>query len=499
MKKAKQAENTAPYSSQSKENLLVIIEGKDNEIFKLRTHLAYLIRQKFGRKSERFVDLNQLSLFDMQELLTKEEIGKETDTEQTTEIKTKKKKPKRKPLAEDLPRKTKIIEPENLPEGAKKIGEEVTEKLEFTPGEFWVLRIVRPKYVIPEDETIVIGELPSFAIDKSIAGASLLAHLLVGKYVDHIPFYRAVEILKRAGVKLPKATINGWFMKATDLLDILYQELKKQTLNSEYIQADETTIKVQCSNKPKSTHQGYFWVYNAPLKGALFFEYNSSRAKTVPQKTLSDFTGVLQTDGYAGYEDLPNKSKIIRLSCMAHARRYFEKAKDEVPDKANYALSQIQRLYAIERQAKELTIEERYELRQKLSVPILNEIETWLKTAKNNMLPKSLFSRACTYAINHWSRLCEYTNNGTYIIDNNQIENKIRPVALGRKNYLFAGSEEAAQRAAIMYSLMASCKMHEVNPYLWLKDILDKIPDYKARNIADLLPANWKAQNNSQD
>lgn len=476
---------------QEKERML---KEKDDEIFKLRTQLAYLIRQKFGRKSERYVDPDQLSLFEMQELLTKDQI--ETTVEEKPRQQAPKKKPKRKPIAKDLPRKTEVIEPENLPQGARKIGEEVTEKLEYTPGELWVRRIVRPKYIVVSNQEIVIGELPSFVIDKGIAGASLIAYLITSKFVDHQPFYRLIAILKRANVHLPEATVNNWFAKAADLLEVLYLAQKKQTLESDYIQADETTIKVLESNKPGSTHLGYFWVYYAPRTGALFFEYAPTRAAWVPNAALENYQGALQTDGYVGYENV-NK-QIARLACMAHARRYFEKAKGEDPDRANYILSQIQRLYAIERHTAELTSEQRHQIRQAQAVPILQEMKTWLEANRNKLLPKSKMGKAFVYTLNQWTRLCEYTQSGEYLIDNNPIENKIRPIALGRKNYLFAGNDKAAQRAAIIYSLMAACKINDVNPHLWLDDVLRKLPDYKASKVEELLPANWKIQNKEE-
>lgn len=475
-----------------KKNLL--IKEKDKEIQNLRMHLAYLIRQKFGQKSERYIDTNQLTLFQMQELLTREEIEQDqpAQEEKPAEAPKPKNKPKREALPSHLPRVREVIEPENLPLGAKKIGEEVTEKLEYTPGKFWVRSIVRPKYVVPQQDGVLIASLPDFAIDKAIAGVTLLAHLLVGKYVDHLPFYRMIGIFKRAKVDLSEVTVNNWFVKVIELLEPLYQELKKQTLQSAYIQADETTIRVQ-TEKKGATHQGYMWVYHAPRKGTLFFEYHPTRACTAPSQGLAEFSGALQTDGYAAYDNLPNKEKITRLACMAHARRYFEKAKDEDPQGAGYVLGQIQRLYAIERQIQESTSQQRYEIRQSQAVPILAQMKEWLEKKRNSLLPQSHMGKAFAYTLKLWDRLCAYTTNGDYHIDNNPIENKIRPIALGRKNYLFAGNHDAAQRTAIIYTLMAACKINNIDPVLWLTDILDRIPGYKFKDIAELLPAQWKA------
>ncbi len=464
---------------------------KDDEIFKLRAHLAYLIRQKFGTKSEQYKDADQLSLFQMQEMLTRAELPGQD--QETLPAKPPRKKPGRKALPKDLPRKTEVIEPDFIPEGARKIGEDITEKLEYTPGQLWVRQIIRPKYACPKSETIITGELPDFAIEKGLAGASLIAHFVVSKFVDHIPFYRTICIFKRTKVTLAEGTVNNWFAKVALLLAPLYEKLKKQTLASNYIQADETTIKVQLAAKKGSTHQGYYWVYYSPGTGALFFEYDPGRAQTVPQKTLADYTGTLQTDGYQGYEALPRKDKIKRLACMAHARRYFEKAKDEDPDRVNYILSQIQRLYAIERTVAELDNTQRYQIRQKQAVPILNKIKEWTDEQRNKVLPRSLLGGALVYMGNAWDRLVAYTDSGEYLIDNNPIENKIRPIALGRKNYLFAGSPEGAKRGAIIYSLMAACKINDVDPYQWLVDILDKLPSCKSSQLEELLPKNWKA------
>jgi len=345
--------------------------------------------------------------------------------------------------------------------------------------------------VIPQQDGVLIAALPDFAIDKAIAGITLLAHLLVGKYVDHLPFYRMIGIFKRANVDLSEATVNNWFIKVIELLVPLYEELKKQTLQSSYIQADETTIRVQ-TEKKGATHQGYMWAYHAPRNGALFFEYHPTRAGTAPSQTLAEFIGTLQTDGYTGYENLPNKAKITRLACMAHARRYFEKAKDEDPQGAGYVLGQMQRLYAIERNTQDIPSEQRYTIRQAQAVPILAQTKEWLDKKRNTLLPQSYMGRAFVYTLNHWDRLCAYTTNGEYLIDNNAIENKIRPIALGRKNYLFAGNHDAAQRTAIIYTLMAVCKINDVDPILWLTDILDRIPGHNFKDIAELLPAQWK-------
>lgn len=468
------------------------IAEQDKELFKLRTQLAYMVRQRFGRKSERYVDPNQLTLFEMQELLKTPEPAP-TEPRQEAPVPSKpKNKPKRKAIPADIPRKIEVIEPENLPTNARRIGQEVTERLEYKPGEFWVHRIVRPKYVIDNQDGVWVGTLPSTVIDKGIAGPSLLAHMMVAKYVDHLPFYRIIEMLKRAKVSLSAATVSDWFMKVSKLLEVLYIKQKEMTLSSGYIQADETSIRVQTKEKQGVTHLGYFWVYYAPRKEALFFEYNSSRAQVVPEHTLKDFSGALQTDGYSGYTRLSKKDKITKLACMAHTRRYFEQALSQEPDRVGYVLRQMQKLYTIEREVKDSTHQERKRVRQEQAAPILDELKSWMDK-QSAYLPQSPLGKAIHYAQNQWAQLRRYIDDGAYLIDNNPIENKIRPVALGRKNYLFAGSHQAAQQAAIVYSLMAACKVAQVDPYQWLADILIKLPDYKANKVHELLPNAWKA------
>ena len=419
----------------------------------------------FGSKSERFVAASsgQLGLFEepVAELESKTE-----KIQYTREKKTIKKQPVRIPLAAHLPRVEEIIEPENLPEGAKRIGQQVTEIQEYNPAKIYVRRIVRPKYVLTEQSTITTAELPSLPLAKSNAGPSLLAHIMVSKFIDHLPFYRKIQIFKSQQLTLSDSTISGWFNATTDLLIPLYDVLKKQLLKSDYLQADESPIGVQDSHKKGSLHTGYQWVYRAPAEGLVLFKYHPSRSKKAPQEVLKNFSGTLQTDGYKVYQDLQTQGTITLLGCMAHARRYFEKALDNDHKRASHVLKQIQRLYTMERKLKDRNscdhVKKRY--RGLYARPVLMDLKSWLDSNSIQVLPKSAIGKAMTYTIKLWPKLTAYINHGKYQIDNNLIENAIRPLALGRKNYLFAGSHKAAQKAAMFYSFFATCKINNVEP-----------------------------------
>ncbi len=465
----------------------------ESEVVHLRQQLSELQRMIFGAKSERFIPSasNQIPLFELPN--QKEEQTEEQEISYSRKTKKEKEQPVRALLAAHLPRKEEVIEPEEKEEGSKKIGEEITEILEYNPAKLYVRRIVRPKYVSPETGSIVIGTLPSLPIPKGNAGASLLAHIQVSKWVDHLPYYRQIQIFKRSEVRLNKSTLNGWFNASCNLLEPLYQSLVKAVQSQAYLQADESSIRVQDKDKQGATHTGFHWVYHAPLSRLVVFDYQPTRSSRGPTAFLQNFEGTLQTDGYTAYNELVKAKGIPFLACMAHARRYFEKALDNDQFRAQYALSKIQELYTLERTMKEeeLNSVQTQDLRQRYALPILEEWKIWLDGQQVRVTPKSPIGKAINYTLNLWSRLIRYVEDGNYLIDNNPIENTIRPLALGRKNYLFAGSHQAAQRAAMMYSFFATCKLNQVNPYKWLLHVLTKIPDHKINQIHLLLPHNF--------
>ena len=261
-------------------------------------------------------------------------------------------------------------------------------------------------------------------------------------------------------------------------------------LAENYLQADETPIKVLDRDKPGTTHRGYYWVYHSPHKRLVLFDYREGRGREGPSDILKDYKGFLQTDGYGVY-DVFDTGGIVQTNCWAHARRMFDEALANDKDRSEYALTKIQHLYQIERQAKneKFSPEQRYRIRQEKSLPLLSELQHWLKDNITQVLPKSLIGKAITYTVVRWAKLYRYTQNGILEIDNNLVENAIRPVALGRKNYLFAGSHKAAHRAGMIYSLLASCKNNGIEPQAWLKNILTILPDYKVNRLHELLPS----------
>jgi len=475
-----------------------VIAQKDATIYDLQFQLAQLRRAIFGSKSERHVPENpdQLRLdFDLGE-----EAAAAPQKEQISYSRLKAaKKPAqpnpRLPIPAHLERVVETIEPENLPEGSKKIGEEITEVLEITPAKVYVRQIVRPKYALPQEAGIQIANLPSLPLYRSNAGASLLAWLIVNKYVNHLPFYRQVQMLKRDGVVLPESTVNRWFTSTIDLLKPLYNEIWKQIKTLDHLFVDESTIPVQSIDKPGGTVKGYHWIFKSISPHLVFFYYNKgSRSQRILQEVLPGFQGAAQCDGYQAYEQLDNIKGVITIGCWAHARRKFEQALDNGPVRANYALAEIKKLYDVEREATDAnySFDQIKALRAEKSFPILKDFEEWMLEQAAQVLPKSPIGKAILYACGMYRRLVRYTLDGRYRIDNNLAENAVRPLALGRKNYLFCGNHEAAGRTAIIYSLMGTCVANQINPQEWLTDILNRIQDHNIQKLDELLPHNWK-------
>jgi len=478
--------------------LLGVVKDFETKLLSLQQQVQQYARMIFGSRSERFIpiDKSQMSIelegtespFPQPLTETISYTRKKTDTEQ---------KPghSRLELSPDLPREVKIIEPEQDVTGWKKIGEEVSECLARRKGTWYVKRTIRYKYANPSGEGVVIGPMPLMPIHKGNADASVLSFILTNKFTNHLPWYRQVQMFKREGITIAESTMVGWFKAACKLLEPLYDLHKARFLLSTYIQADETPIKVQSHDVPGATHKGYFWAYFDPVTKTVVFEYRPGRGQVGPMEFLKDFHGSLQTDGYAGYDVFGRDKDIILLSCFAHARRKFDEAKGNDKERSEEMLKMIQKLYLIEQKAKTLghDFDAIRDLRQKDSLPILIEIEAWLKKNLVETLPKSSIGGAIAYTLTLWPRLIRYIEDGRYQIDNNLIENSIRPIAIGRKNYLFAGSHEAAQWAAMIYSFMGTCKQLQIDPSVWLEDVIERLPYFKRNDdLSVLLPDNWK-------
>jgi len=457
--------------------------------------IANLQRMLFGSKKERFIseNKNQLTIL-FEEFASQEVLEDETPVKEkiTYEREKPSKHTGRNKLPENLPVVEEIIEPEEVTEDMVKMGEEITEILEYTPAQFFKRRIIRPKYVNKTTQEIKIAALPSRPIEKCLAGNSVLTHILVSKYVDHLPLYRQQQIFKRADIEIAPSTIDSWVAQTGNLLVPLYDRMVEVVKHQRYLQADETTLKVLDSNKKGDTHLGYLWVYHAVLSKLCVFDYQKGRGTDAPRQMLTDYQGALQTDGYKVYDHYCLNKDIKHLACWAHVRRYFEKALIQDKNRASYALEEIQKLYAIERKTADLTADQRQEVRLEKALPIINNLGQWMHRERNMVLPKSLIGKAIEYCTKLWASLMNYLEDGNYHIDNNSIENKIRPVALGRKNYLFAGSHNGAQRSAMFYTFFANCKINNVNPEKWFNKVLDVIADYPCNKLQDLFPGTLK-------
>jgi transposase len=492
----------------------------EEKIKQLTDQLAWLRRKFWKPSSEKYIpsDPAQRKLdFDGLDILPEEETAiKASATEIITYKRTRpereKKQPVRMPLPEHLRREEEVIEPEGIDENWVRIGEEITEQLEHKPGELYVRRIIRPKYALKKDlqleqetsgdesqnKPVRIAPLPLLPLPRSNAGASLLSELLMGKYMYHLPFYRQLSLFKLEGIKIPASTVNDWFAGCGDLLRALYYRLKELVLQSDYIQVDESTVPVINNEKHRAV-KAYLWVVRAVMKDLVFFHYDKgSRAQKVVIELLHNYKGAVQTDGYGAYSIYENKKGVLLLGCWAHARRKYNEALKEDKAGAEYALEQIALLYGVESMAddQELDYQRRAELRARLAYPIMCAFEKWIVNYMPKALAKGRMSQALTYTYSLFHRLSRYHLDGRYQIDNNLVENTIRPLALGRKNYMFCGNHDAAENAAIMYSLLGCCAASDVNPREWLTDVLTRIPYYNSDyslDLADLLPHNWKA------
>ena len=460
--------------------------------------LAQLKRLVFGTKSERFepVGADQLALFAGAAPIEAPAIavpGARPNSGDGAPPARVSRKPVRQVLPSHLPRETVVIEPDLDTSALKRIGVEVSETLDYRAAKLVVIRRERPKYVDPQNEErgVIIAPLPPRPIEKGMAEPGLLANILVEKYVDHLPLYRQVQRFTRKGITLADSTLGDWTSASADLLVPLYDALTVEAQEAGYVQADETPIPVQDPEEKGKTHRGYYWVYHAPLQGLVVMDYEPGRGRAGPNAWLAGFQGSLQSDGYKIYEDFDGRPGITTYVCWAHARRHFYEALENEREAANYALAEIQKVYEIERRLRETdpAPENRIRVRQEEAMPVLTAFKTWLEA--NPGLPKSPWGKAVAYSLTRWQKLTRYIEDGRIEIDNNLVENAIRPIALGRKNYLFAGSHDAAQRAAVIYSLLATCKRHEINPQTWLTDVLSRIPTHPHKRVRELLPHVW--------
>jgi transposase len=481
------------------EEALLTLSKKDDIISDMRSELDKLRKYIFGFKSEKRKDSvgeNQMGLFELGTTkAVQEELSESVAAPEKPEPKKRAKGTGRMSLPEELRREDVVIEPTESTEGCVMIGEEITEVLEVVPASFFVKRYIRRKYARPNGEGIIIGMLPDRVIEKGIPSESVIAQMTVDKYVYGMPLHRQIDKYKKMGVRIPASTASDWIMRGWHQLRPLWELLRLVVTEQKYLQVDETPIKVLDRDDKKGIHQGYMWLYHAPVDRLVLFDYRKGRDQTGPKEILSGFKGIIQTDGYKVYESLYENHPHIHLTfCMAHARRKFIDAVKDDEKQANHVLDLMGRLYLLERQMREEAMDwqQRTALRKEHAEPVLETIGSWLKENLYTYRPESPMGKAVAYAHKRWMGLSAYVLHGQMEIDNNLVENAVRPLAVGRKAYLFAGSHQAAEMTAAMYSFMASCKKNGVNEFDWLKDVFERIQAHKRKDLYQLLPSNWE-------
>ena len=491
-------------------------ESLQSRIKELTAQIAWLNRQLFGRKSEKLpiIDPNYPDLFAGMLPDNAQQIADAHDEAVEKIVKTKEERRQEKKnriMMEDLPVLEQVIlTPDNLDTDLyKKIGQEVTRIVEHKPGQLYIKEIIREKWGLKDNTAtapkgmsgVLIAPMPLLPIYKGIAGASLLAEILLQKYEYHMPYYRQIKQYSHLGMKgLTESTVDGWFKQTMELLKPLYEVLKAEVMKADYIQADETTTPVMNKDTHKAAKE-YLWMVRAVMERLVLFYYDQgSRAGAVIESLANryNFKGYLQCDGFAGYETAFKTNSDVRLlNCMVHIRRHLEQALDENRPMAEHGLSEIQHLYKIEHMCDEenLTPEERKTRRNELARPIMEAMKLWMETEGVKYSESSQIGKAITYAYTRWGNMMRYLDDGRLLLDNNLAENEIRPVTLGRKNYLFCGNHEAAQNMAVVCSLLSTCRNHDVNPRDYLNDVISQMP-YHAKasyeELLQLLPHKWK-------
>jgi transposase len=467
------------------------------KIEQLTHEMAVLKRWRFAARSEQLHGA-QGSLLEESIAADLEALGEELAALHTVEpTRPPKEKPRRTPLPAHLPRVEVRHEPEQTVCSCgcamRRIGEDVSEKLDYTPGVFQVERHIRGKWACAKCQTLIQAPLPAAVIDKGLPTAGLLAQVLVAKYADHQPLYRQEGIFERAGLALPRSTLAQWVGVCGVRLQPLVDALRTALLECSVLHADETPVAMLAPGKGK-THRAYIWSYSSTVFDALravVYDFAESRAAAHPKGFLDGWCGKLVCDDYSGYKGLFTEG-VIEVGCLAHARRKFNDLwVNHKSPLAEEALQLFGKLYEFERQAQELSAEQRQQLRQLQSRPIADKLHEWLVLHRQRATDGTAIAKAIDYSLGRWPALTRFLDDGALPIDNNWIENRIRPIALGRGNWLFAGSLRAGKRAAAVMSLIQSARLNGHDPYRYLKDVLDRLPTQPASRIGDLLPHCW--------
>jgi transposase len=481
------------------------ISSRDAELERLQLVIARLRRLQFGRKSEKIqreIEQLELQLEDLEEGSAgkKQRAGSTLPPSAAAIFANVTEKPARRPLPDHLPRQNEIHQPEQescpgCGSELRKLGEDVSEMLEYVPARFKVIRHVRPKLSCTKCDVIVQAEAPSRPIARGLAGPGLLAHVLVSKYADHQPLYRQAEIYAREGVELERSTLADWVGATSELLTPLHDALRQYVMSADKLHADDTPVPVLAPGTGK-TKLGRLWAYvrdDRPAGDlaapAVWFAYSPDRKGEHPHRHLKTFRGTLQADGYTGFNRLYDDGRIQEAACWAHVRRkFFDLHQAHASPIATEAVERIGQLYLIESEIRGRPPDERQRARDERARPLLIALHEWFKTTLTRVSRKSEVAAAIGYALARWPALVRYCENGRIEIDNNPAERALRAVALGRKNYLFAGSDAGGERAAAIYSLLGSAKLNGIDPEAYLTLVLHRIADHPINRIAELLP-----------
>lgn len=485
----------------------------------LQHQLELHLRHRFGRRSETIDWENGLFPKTVIEamLAAVRDTGKIPPVKEVIHYEREKPEKKghgRQALPDHLPR---VREEVDLPEDQKtcsvcnepkvRIREEVSEQLEYVPASLFVKQIVRPVYACPQKHEVTTAEKPSSPIEKGLAGPGLLAQVAISKYSDHLPLNRQEDILSRHGVHIPRSTQCGWMQQIATLLSPLHQWMRSVVLDAKVIHTDDTPIEVQ---EKKKTRKGRVWIYQDPVRQLAVFDYTPTRGRDGPKKFLGDFSGYLQADAYAGYDCIYAGKSVTEVACWAHLRRKFHDAQNVQPEAALTAMAWIKRLYDVERLANEYRdaldpempeekrreryVQRRYELRQEHSAKLLPQIGEWMEAQAKTVLPKSPVGAAIAYAQANWQALNVYVTDGDLSIDNNVAERAMKHAVTGRINWLFFGSDRGGETWAVITSLLYTAKLHKLNPFLYLKDVLERIADTPISELEQFLPDVWKRE-----